>query len=112
MQIRCPHCHSAIDLVDEASLADVDCPACGSHVSLLGGSSTTVTHGVDGGIEISDTLHRVGIYVAAQNPSQRTALDARRQELVHDEEQPGFDPARNDEDFELLVRFAKAQSDD
>ena len=48
MQIRCPHCHSAIELVDEASLADVDCPACGSHFSLLGGSSTTVTHGVDG----------------------------------------------------------------
>ena len=48
MQIRCPHCHSAIDLVDEASLADVDCPVCGSHFNLLGGSSTTVTHGVDG----------------------------------------------------------------
>lgn len=67
---------------------------------------------VDGRIEISDTLHQVGIYVAATKSGQRAALDARRLELVRDEEQLGFDPAQNDEDFELLVGFAKALSDD
>jgi hypothetical protein len=67
---------------------------------------------VDGGINLTDTLHKVGIYVVAANPGQRADLDARREELVRAEEQFGFDPARNDADFAELVRFVKSLSED
>lgn len=33
MQIRCPHCHVVIELVDEVAGSDVTCPKCGSRVS-------------------------------------------------------------------------------
>ena len=36
MHINCPHCHNGVEVVEEASLADVDCPSCGSHFSLIG----------------------------------------------------------------------------
>ncbi|MCA9078693.1 MAG: serine/threonine protein kinase [Planctomycetaceae bacterium] len=49
---RCPHCHNPIELVDESSLKDIECPSCGSSFNLIstdttatrGGSSTTVAH--------------------------------------------------------------------
>ncbi len=36
LHVRCPHCHNPIEIVDELSLNEVDCPSCGSHFSLLG----------------------------------------------------------------------------
>ena len=35
LHLRCPHCHNAIELVDDTSLSDVVCPSCGSHFSLV-----------------------------------------------------------------------------
>ncbi len=40
MRVRCPHCHSPIEVVDEISLAKIDCPSCGSRFSLIGGDTT------------------------------------------------------------------------
>ena len=40
LHIRCPHCQYAIELVEEASLSDVVCSACGSHFSLVGEPQT------------------------------------------------------------------------
>ena len=36
MHINCPHCHNGIEVIEEASLANVDCPSCGSQFSLVG----------------------------------------------------------------------------
>ncbi len=36
MHINCPHCHNGMEVVEETSLADIDCPSCGSHFSLVG----------------------------------------------------------------------------
>jgi serine/threonine protein kinase/Flp pilus assembly protein TadD len=36
MHINCPHCHNGIEVVEEASLTNIDCPSCGSHFSLIG----------------------------------------------------------------------------
>lgn len=36
LHVRCPHCHNPIEIVEESSLSEVDCPSCGSHFSLLG----------------------------------------------------------------------------
>lgn len=35
MQVRCPHCHNPIELVEDSSLSDIPCSSCGSSFSLL-----------------------------------------------------------------------------
>ena len=35
MHVRCPHCQNPIEVVEDASLTDVSCPACGSNFSLV-----------------------------------------------------------------------------
>jgi serine/threonine protein kinase/WD40 repeat protein len=36
LHVRCPQCRIPIEIVDDSSLNEVDCPSCGSHFSLLG----------------------------------------------------------------------------
>ena len=40
MEVRCPHCHTPINLAAASSLSDITCPSCGSSFSLLGGDET------------------------------------------------------------------------
>jgi len=35
MHINCPHCQNGIEVVEEHSLSDIDCPSCGSQFSLV-----------------------------------------------------------------------------
>jgi hypothetical protein len=44
----------------------------------------------------------VGIYVAARSRDLRVELEARRQRALERENSVGFDPARQDVDFEVL----------
>lgn len=44
MNVRCPHCHQPVELLDDAGLEEIDCPSCGSHFSLLG-DRTASYHG-------------------------------------------------------------------
>ncbi len=39
--IRCPHCHNAIEMVEDSSFRDVACPSCGSHFNLIGNNDRT-----------------------------------------------------------------------
>jgi hypothetical protein len=57
------------------------------------------------GVTITDTTHKVAIYIAAAKPGLRDALETRRLELIAYEEAFGFDPANNDDDFNALVEF-------
>lgn len=41
MQVRCPHCHTPVELTGDSELSDIPCPSCGSSFSLLGGDETT-----------------------------------------------------------------------
>lgn len=41
MHIRCPHCHNAIEIVEDSSFRDVECPSCGSHFNLVGNDAPT-----------------------------------------------------------------------
>ena len=41
MHIRCPHCHNAIEIVEDSSFRDVSCPSCGSHFNLVGSDAPT-----------------------------------------------------------------------
>jgi len=36
MQVRCPQCHTPIELASDGSLSEINCPSCGSSFSLLG----------------------------------------------------------------------------
>ena len=40
MQVRCPHCHTPVDLASDSELSDIACPSCGSSFSLLGTAET------------------------------------------------------------------------
>ena len=42
MRIRCPHCHHPIEVLDEAALSEINCPSCGSSLSLV--SDETLSH--------------------------------------------------------------------
>lgn len=42
MQIRCPHCHSPIEVVEEVNLSDILCTTCGSSFNFVG--TETATH--------------------------------------------------------------------
>jgi WD40 repeat protein/tRNA A-37 threonylcarbamoyl transferase component Bud32 len=39
--VRCPHCHSPIELVIDASLIDIDCQSCGGRFSLINDAEHT-----------------------------------------------------------------------
>jgi predicted Zn finger-like uncharacterized protein len=41
MHIRCPHCRNAIEIVEDASFRDVECPSCGNHFNLVGDDAPT-----------------------------------------------------------------------
>lgn len=56
---------------------------------------------------VKDEAAKVAIYVAAADPALRRAVDERRARLVAAEEALGFDPARNDADFDQLERMIK-----
>lgn len=40
MQIRCPHCHHPIEVLDEKLLDELVCPACGSNITLISKDTT------------------------------------------------------------------------
>jgi formylglycine-generating enzyme required for sulfatase activity len=41
MHVRCPHCHSPIEILDDSSLSDIPCSSCGSSFSLIRNDETT-----------------------------------------------------------------------
>lgn len=59
------------------------------------------------GVEISDRVSEVAVYVAAVQPGLRAALEKRLRELIAAEEAVDFDPARNDADWAALEALLK-----
>jgi serine/threonine protein kinase/WD40 repeat protein/ribosomal protein S27E len=61
LHVRCPHCRNPIELLEDATLAEINCPSCGSSFSLVG--AKTVTHYSPGERTIGhfQLLDRVGI---------------------------------------------------
>jgi serine/threonine protein kinase len=47
MQVRCPHCHNPIEVVDDSSLSEIPCPSCGSSFSLVSDLRTTIDRTVE-----------------------------------------------------------------
>ena len=78
MQIRCPHCHVPFDSVEQASWADMLCPACGSSFSLSG---TDATYTYRPGVQVLghfELLQQVGRPFRQRVEGSRYAVAAHR----------------------------------
>jgi serine/threonine protein kinase len=40
MQVRCPHCQNSLEVLDDSSLTDINCPSCDSRFNLLADDDT------------------------------------------------------------------------
>ena len=45
MQVRCPHCHNPLEVLEDSSLRDITCPSCDSRFNLL--ADETLTYRAD-----------------------------------------------------------------
>ncbi|HLQ47281.1 MAG TPA: serine/threonine-protein kinase, partial [Planctomycetaceae bacterium] len=61
MHVRCPHCHSPIDLLPEQPLHDVCCPSCGSSFNLISGDTTRSVVGTGRKVGRFQLLDEVGV---------------------------------------------------
>ena len=59
MHTRCPHCHHPIEIVEDDSLKQIECPSCGSSFSLLSGDETVLGTVAEAGEESLATA-RIG----------------------------------------------------
>jgi serine/threonine protein kinase len=48
MQVRCPHCHNAIEMVNDDPSGDISCPSCGSCFNLARDIETQTSDGTAG----------------------------------------------------------------
>ncbi len=61
MQIRCPHCRNPIEATDDTSLAEVNCPTCGSSFSLITGDATQTHRGESRRLAHFELVRELGI---------------------------------------------------
>ncbi len=71
------------------------------------GTSDVRFEPTEGGVAITDSLSKVGIYVATLDSGLRARLEARREELIASEDALDFDPANDDADFETLSNLVR-----
>ena len=60
MHIRCPHCHSPIEIVGTEPLTDISCPSCGSNFNLISGETASCTPGTARTIGHFELLENLG----------------------------------------------------
>ena len=61
LRLRCPNCHTPIELGSDDSLDTVACPSCGSVFSLIGDQATCAWQGVDKRIAHFELLEQLGL---------------------------------------------------
>ncbi|HEX6961744.1 MAG TPA: serine/threonine-protein kinase, partial [Lacipirellula sp.] len=59
--VRCPHCHSAIDLIVDASLVDINCSSCGGRFSLINEAEHTREANALANIAHFELVERLGM---------------------------------------------------
>ena len=98
LRVRCPHCHNPTELADQGTLANIECPSCGSHFSLLGDQST-ITYRPERAKRIAhfELIEQVGIghfgsvWKARDTQLDRTvAIKIPRKEHLDDDEVEQF----------------------
>jgi len=69
---------------------------------------TPVAHTTRKGVvEVRDRVSRVAVYLATSSAGEQARLEARRRQLVAEEEALGFDPGRKPEDLDVLKQFVQ-----
>lgn len=61
MEVRCPQCHSPIDLAEGTPLSDIACPSCGRSFSLLGEETMTYQAAVAKTIGHFELVDQIGV---------------------------------------------------
>ena len=61
MQVRCPQCHTPVEMGSDGNLSDIACPSCGSSFSLLGTEETVPYERGTKTIGHFDLIEQVGI---------------------------------------------------
>lgn len=61
MQVRCPQCHTPVELPSDGQLSDIACPACGSSFSLLGTAETVPYETGTKTIGHFDSVEKIGV---------------------------------------------------
>ena len=59
MQVRCPHCHNPLEVLDDSSLRDITCLSCDSRFNLLADETPTYLaddHPTIGHFKLQQTL--------------------------------------------------------
>jgi WD40 repeat protein len=60
LEVRCPHCHSPSEVAVDTSLTNLDCPACGSHFSIVNENESSPTRLPLSNIGRFEIVSRVG----------------------------------------------------
>jgi hypothetical protein len=60
MEVRCPHCHTPVNLSEDSPLSDIACPSCGSSFSLLGNDETVAYEGATRTIGHFELIDQIG----------------------------------------------------
>ncbi len=103
MHVRCPHCHSPIDLLPEQPFHDVCCPSCGSSFNLISGDTTRSVVGTGRTIGRFQLLDQVGVgHFGSVWKARDPELD--RVVAIKIPRREGLDP----QDTELFLRKARA----
>ena len=66
LRIRCPHCHDAVELVDNTRLSDIAYDSCGSHFNLIEDRQETRT---------TTVFYAMGVATASPDQEPRCRRD-------------------------------------
>lgn len=103
MHIRCPHCHSPIELVENVPLSDLTCQFCGSQFNLISGDTTATHHAARQTLGHFELLQQVGMgHFGTVWQARDTELD--RTVAIKIPRKGTLDP----EESELFLREARA----
>ena len=103
MHVRCPHCHSPIELLPDQPLHDVCCPSCGSSFNLISGDTTRSVVGSGRTIGRFQLLDELGVgHFGSVWKARDPELD--RIVAVKIPRREGLDP----QETELFLREARA----
>lgn len=79
LHVRCPHCRNPIELLDDAVLAEISCPSCGSSFSLVGDGTASHYQPGERTVGHFQLLDRVGV---GQFGTVWKALDTKLDRMV------------------------------
>jgi hypothetical protein len=82
MKIRCPHCHNAIEMLQDSEFKDMSCESCGSHFNLVEDPDAKTLVSKIQTIDHFTLLGEVGTGACCSKNSAQTEYDGGRSRTV------------------------------